>query len=117
MRFLTDENVSPCLAFILTEWGHDGQSAKLRGDLRNQPDAEVMRKAVAEQRVVITFNTQDYEGLHEKLIADGSHHPGIVVCTQMGYEGFERLLSWMRKMLSILGPDEFADRVHYLHTY
>ena len=117
MRFLVDENVSPCLAFILAEWGYDSDSILLRG-MESAPDAVVLDAAIAEDRIVITFNGPDYEVLHAALLDSDGHHPGIVICRQVNYQGFSKLLAQMRLMLDTFGsPADYADKVRYSATF
>jgi len=117
MRFLVDEDVFVCLKFILDEWGHDADAVQLVG-LQGSSDQDVLSHAVNEQRVIVTFNTNDFEQLHEECQEQGRDHPGIVVCQQQdGYENFGRMLRWMRAMLETVGPARFANTILYLHTF
>lgn len=118
MRFLVDENVSPCLKFILDVWGHDAQAVNLRHDLRGEPDEVVMSVAATEGRIVVSFNVDHYRRLHEDYQNAGHSHPGIIVCTQQeGYERFGNVVTWMGNLLATVPESALRNDVHYLHTY
>jgi predicted nuclease of predicted toxin-antitoxin system len=54
MRFLVNENIPPSAVARLRESGHDVLSAT--ESLAGQPDSAVLSRAVAEQRVLVTFD-------------------------------------------------------------
>jgi predicted nuclease of predicted toxin-antitoxin system len=54
MKFMMNENVSGTVIRILRQHGHDVCSVK--ESLRGAPDEEVLRRAHAEQRVVVTHD-------------------------------------------------------------
>lgn len=56
MRFLIDEALSPRLAVLLTEAGHDAIHASHAG-LLGRTDAEVLAAATADRRVIISVDT------------------------------------------------------------
>ena len=117
MKFLVDEDVSPCLAFMLTEWDHASDSVVLRG-MASAPDEAVLDAAIAESRIVITFNGPDYEVLHAALLDRDAHHPGIVVCPQVSYSGFGKMLAQIRLMLDTFSsPSDYADKVRYTASF
>ncbi len=118
LRFLIDENVTPCLKFVLNEWGYSAEAVSLRGDLRSLPDEDILSTAVKENRVVVTFNTDHFEELQADYAEQGWHHSGIVVCReQEGYVNFTKVLAWMRNLLKTESPSSLADQLRHLHTY
>ncbi len=56
MRFLLDENLSPLLATILAERGHDVVHVRQLG-LTSAPDDAVLDAAAADRRVLISADT------------------------------------------------------------
>lgn len=52
MKFIMNENISGTVIRMLREHGHDVLSVK--ESMRGAPDEEVLRRAQAEQRVVVT---------------------------------------------------------------
>jgi len=77
MRFLVDENMSyPRLASRRRAQGH---SPVLAGDvgLLSVSDPRVLIWAIAQAVPVLTRDSEDFKDLHDLLMADGGHHPGI----------------------------------------
>jgi predicted nuclease of predicted toxin-antitoxin system len=79
MRFLVDENMSyPRLATQLRARGHDPILAGDAG-LLSASDPRVLIWAIAQSVPVLTRDHDDFEDLHDLLMAGGGHHPGILV--------------------------------------
>lgn len=80
MSLLLDEMYAPAIAAELRARGrdvasvHDAAYAYLAG----ASDADVLAAAVSEQRALVTENVRDYRPLELGLLADGSHHAGLV---------------------------------------
>jgi predicted nuclease of predicted toxin-antitoxin system len=55
VRFLADMGVSPRVVQWLREQGHDASHLRDEG-LQRLPDGDIFLKAVAEQRVIVTFD-------------------------------------------------------------
>ena len=73
LRLLVDEDTqSRWLVRLLRDAGHDVATVNDLG-LQGRPDPDVLARAVAEKRVVLTRNVDDFRELH---LAD-SDHPGI----------------------------------------
>ncbi len=73
MRLFLDENVSPSNVRPLAEAGHDVYHVRDRG-LMGQPDHVIWRRAVDENRILVTINARDFvrlagrEELHGGLV-------------------------------------------------
>ena len=65
MRLLLDENVSPSNVRALSVAGHDVYRVRDRG-LIGQPDHVIWRRAVDEDRVLVTINARDFVRLAER---------------------------------------------------
>ena len=75
MRFFIDECVSPLLSRHLNKSGlHDAIHPRDRGRLR-EPDRVVFARAIAEDRIVVTENADDFR----KLAAGVDVHPGLII--------------------------------------
>lgn len=59
MRFLVDENLSPRVCAHLNRAGHDAVHVRDEG-LRSAPDSEVLTRAAADRRIVITADRGDF---------------------------------------------------------
>ena len=80
MRLLLDEMYAPTIASQLRLRGHDVVSFHELGDLlvTGASDADVLVAAQREERTLVTENVRDYRPLESALLADGSHHAGVV---------------------------------------
>jgi predicted nuclease of predicted toxin-antitoxin system len=79
MRFLIDENLSsPRLASRLRAQGHD---PVLAGDvgLLSITDARMLIYSIAQGLPVLTQDSEDFEDLHDLVIAATGHHAGILI--------------------------------------
>jgi predicted nuclease of predicted toxin-antitoxin system len=78
MRFLVDENLSTILADALSSAGHDAVHVKALG-AAGANDSEVMDLAVAEQRVIISADT-DFGSL---LASTGAARPSTILVREL----------------------------------
>lgn len=79
MRFLVDENLtSPRLASRLRAQGHYPVLASDVG-LLSVTDARVLIFAIAQALPVLTRDSEDFEDLHDLVMAAVGHHPGILI--------------------------------------
>lgn len=79
MKLLLDEMISPRIARELRGCGHDVQAVKAdRADLEAASDRDVLLRAAAERRALVTNDVLDFQLLHGQLLAAGEEHYGIV---------------------------------------
>ena len=83
MRLLLDEMYAPAIAAELRARGHDVISAHDPGHAlpTGASDADVLAAAQRDERTLVTENVRDYRPLESALLADGSHHAGLVYTT------------------------------------
>lgn len=74
VKLLLDENLSPAVAATLRGEGRDAVHVRERG-LLGEPDHVVMKKAMDEDRILVTSNVGDFE----KLAHASDLHPGLVL--------------------------------------
>lgn len=83
MRLLLDEMYAPAIAADLRRRGHDVVS--LHDAASPVPagasDPEVLAAAQAASLTLVTENVRDFSPLEADLIAQDSHHPGLVYTT------------------------------------
>jgi len=79
--YLDDDTASPLLAKLLRKAAHDVQ---MPGDigLTGAPDAVHLTRAVADRRICVTKNHDDFWILHNLIKQAQGHHPGIFVVRQ-----------------------------------
>jgi Domain of unknown function (DUF5615) len=80
LRLLLDEMYSPAIAAELRARGHDAVSVHDlgRGLVTGASDADVLAAAQREGPALVTENVRDYRPLESGLLADRSHHAGLV---------------------------------------
>ncbi len=93
MRFLVDECTGPKVAVWLRAQGHDVFS--VYDQARGVSDDEVIRRAFAERRILIT-NDKDFG---EKVYREGRPHHGVVLLRLED----ERAVNKMRVLARLLG--------------
>lgn len=79
MRFLVDENLSPCVCDRLNAAGHDATHLRDEG-MRGATDPEVLAKAVADQRVLLTADCGDFG---RELVHTQATAPSVILLRQL----------------------------------
>jgi predicted nuclease of predicted toxin-antitoxin system len=78
---LDDDAASALLAKLLRKAGHDVQVPRDMG-MAGAPDAVHLTRAIANGRVCLTKNHDDFWILHNLIKQAQGHHPGILVVRQ-----------------------------------
>lgn len=79
MRALIDEQLSPRIAQLLREAGHDVVAVADRAELVGSSDAVLLEVATSEGRAVITNNVKDFRPLAAERLAQGRTHAGLIL--------------------------------------
>lgn len=87
MRFFIDECISPTLSQHLNGDGHDAIHPRDRARLRD-PDHVVLAHAIAEDRIIVTENADDFR----KLVRGVDVHPGLIILPSVGRAEAQRLM-------------------------
>lgn len=105
MRLFVDECISPSLSRFLNAGGlHDAIHPRDRGRLRD-PDHVVFARAVAEDRIVVTENAEDFR----KLAASVELHPGLIVLPSVARSEAQRLMELVLDHLAKMGGERPQD--------
>lgn len=79
MKLLLDETIAPAIARELHARGYDVVAVKNeRPDLMSRSDRAIVRQMVSERRVIVTNNVKDYGPIHDRFLAGGEEHYGLV---------------------------------------
>jgi Domain of unknown function (DUF5615) len=119
LRLLLDEMYSPALAVELRARGHDVVSVHDPGHglVVGASDTDVLAAAQREERTLVTENIRDYRPLEIGVLADGSHHAGLVYTSNRQFpRGDPATLGRLVRALDALlyeGPD-LRDRSIFL---
>jgi hypothetical protein len=76
--YLDDDSTSALLVRLLRRGGHDVRLPAEIG-MTGESDAVHLLHAVAEDRVCLSHNYDDFEDLHNLVVAVRGHHPGILI--------------------------------------
>jgi predicted nuclease of predicted toxin-antitoxin system len=79
VKLLLDENISPAAAVALAAEGIDAWHVRDRG-LEGASDHELLDRAYAEDRILVTLNVGDFE----KLVRERELHAGVVLIERVG---------------------------------
>lgn len=79
MRALLDEQLSPQIASLLRQRGHDVVAVVDRTDLVGCSDRIILEVASSELRAVVTNNIKDFRPLAAEWLARGRTHAGLIV--------------------------------------
>ena len=79
MKALLDEQLSPRIAAMLRERGHDVTAVGDRAELIGASDRAILDVASAEERAVITNNIKDFRPLAAERIARSGRHGGLIL--------------------------------------
>lgn len=79
VKLLLDENISPAAAIALAAEGIDAWHVRDRG-LEGATDEELLDRAYAEDRILVTLNVGDFE----RLVRERELHAGVVLIEQAG---------------------------------
>lgn len=79
MKALLDEHLSPPIAVLLRESGHDVLAVAERVELIGSDDAALLEVATDEGRAVITNNVKDFRPLAAERLAQGRTHADLIL--------------------------------------
>ena len=104
MRFFIDECISPTLSQHLNHGPHDAIHPRDRGRLRDS-DHVVFARAIAEDRVIVTENAEDFRKLAGKV----DLHPGVIILPSVARAEAQRLMDLVVAHLAKAAGDRPQD--------
>lgn len=111
-----DITAAPLLAKTLRQRGFDVVSAvELGNDAWS--DREQFAFAVAQKRVLVTFNIKDFVPLAREEYAAGRTFPGLIVSPQIKGDRFSLLLQLILHLLQRMDADAMRDSIRFLQEY
>jgi predicted nuclease of predicted toxin-antitoxin system len=79
VRAILDEQLSPQIAVLLRQAGHDVDAVAGRADLAGRSDRIILEVACGEGRAVVTNNIKDFRPLAAEWLAQGKVHAGLIL--------------------------------------
>jgi len=120
VKLLLDEMISPRIARELREAGHDVQAIKKdRPDLVGRTDRELVRQMAVEERTIVTNDIADFQAIHDRLVAAGDAHHGMVFTFDATMPRTKHAIpKWVQMLAELLAEhpdaDSLRNRVHHL---
>ncbi len=112
---LLDADVPPAVAAALNQLGHDTIAASGTSALEELDDAELLREATRQRRVLVTFNVADFSELARTFAHAQEDHAGIVLVHSRSYAR-TNIGAIARALDELLrSPHSFENSVLYLH--
>jgi predicted nuclease of predicted toxin-antitoxin system len=119
VKLLLDEMISPRIARELREDSHDVQAIKKdRPDLASRRDREIVSLMAAERRAIVTNNVADFQTIHDRLLAAGEEHEGMIFTFDATMPRTKAAIPlWVRALAGLLAErgDDDSLRNRILH--
>jgi predicted nuclease of predicted toxin-antitoxin system len=119
VRLLLDEMISPRIARELRGLAHDVQAIKKdRPDLVGRTDQEIVQRMAIEWRAIVTNDIGDFRDIHERLMATGEDHAGMVFTFDATMPRSKTAINlWVQTLVALLGEhaDERALQNQVIH--
>ena len=112
-KLYLNEHLSPRLAEQLRQHGFDVTST-IESKMGEADDDEQLAHAVSEQRAIVTFNHNDFAVRHERYVAEGKEHWGIVLSTEESVDVLRRRLL---RLLNTLSAEELKNQIRWLNEF
>jgi len=84
--------------------------------LKEATDAEQLRWAAGQGRVLYTFNARHFHALHGRGMREGESHAGIIVGAQQTYSVGEQMRRLL-KLIATKSPEDMRDQVEFLSRW
>jgi len=119
MKLLLDEMISPRIARELRRKKFDVEAIKAdRPELEALADKEVIARAAAERRSLVTNDVLDFQMIHNRLLDSGETHYGIVFTSDTTMPRNKASVGfWVKALEKLLkaNPGDDALRNQVLH--
>jgi predicted nuclease of predicted toxin-antitoxin system len=120
MRLLLDAHLSPAIAQRLNAEGTDIVTLRdWRGsNYLDAPDDQILVAALAEERVLVTFDSRTIQPLVNEWAQTGRHHAGVVLINRktIRQDDIGGLIRALRMLVANTGEQDWRDRVVFLQA-
>ncbi len=117
MPLFLDAHVSgPRIGRALRAIGYDVRAVDEERELDGLDDADLFELAVADRRILVTFNVKDFLPILRAWAEQGRAHAGcILVASSLRHEDFGILIAGIRRILeAVPDQDAWVDRTDWL---
>jgi hypothetical protein len=108
-----DEDVHSLIADALRLRGWDVLTT-IEADRQGSTDEQQMEYATENGFVILSYNVADFPRLHDKTLAAGGHHAGMIVATQ---ENPSRNAKTLLALIGTFDAEDFIDELIYLNNW
>jgi hypothetical protein len=99
---LLDEMLSDTIAQQLRAKGHDGQAVVADPSLASLPDDQILSRAAATGRALVTANIKDFMPLDARYRAAGQAHAGLILVSAKTFPQNRSYISAVTSALAAL---------------
>ncbi len=110
IKLYLDENVPEAIAMALRLRGYDVMTVREAGR-KSLSDAEQLKYASSENRVVFTFNIADFYKIHSEFIKKGFNHNDIILSKQ---HSIGVIVKALLKLLSNINSKNIRNNIIWL---
>lgn len=111
VRLYFDEDVSVDIVRNLRQRGFDALSTQEARRLQLDDDAQ-LAFAVQEQRALVTHNRRDFELRHERTLAEGKTHFGIIIARRRASDA--AVVSRLLGLLNSVTAEDVVNQLRYI---
>lgn len=105
-----DENVDEKLGPVLRRYGYSALTVKEAG-WKGRKDEELLEYAVQKKMAILSHNVADFARLHERWLAEGKKHYGIILTSTTE---FRTLLRGVLELLDRYTADELMNQRKFI---
>jgi predicted nuclease of predicted toxin-antitoxin system len=103
VKLLLDEMLDASIAHGLRKRGYDVAAIQRDAALEGKDDPDVLRTATQQNRVLVTNNVEDFARLHQRFLADGEEHAGIILVSSRSLPRSKRTIGlWVQTLVEYL---------------
>ncbi len=113
--YLDEDSMDQDLVRALRARGVDVVTA-LEAGMIERSDDDHLRRAIAEDRVLYSFNVGDFYHLHTRYLVEGVAHTGMILAPQQQFSVGEQLRRLLR-LMTTRSPEEMQNHVEFLGAW
>ena len=116
MRLLLDAHVSGRrIGAALSERRHDVLALDERRDLDGCPDEDLIKRAAAERRTLVTFDVADFPRICREWLEEGKHHDGCTTIVGIRHNEFGVIIHALETAFKTRPrPEDWRDRMAFV---
>lgn len=114
IRLYLDEDAMRTGIVLALRARHIDVTTALEVDLIGRSDDDNLKYAIAQSRVLFSFNRGDFIRLHNQYVTNHQHHSGIIISDQLPTS---LVLPRLFKLLNARSSEDMQDSVEFLGNW